>query len=102
PWVSKAQFHPGGRGKAGGILKASTPQEVESAAKSLFGKTLVTAQTGPAGLVVRKVYVKKAQPVARELYTAFLLDRSKGQMVLMASTQGGMEIEQLAKTNPGA
>src|SRR5262245_1879994 len=94
PWVVKSQVHKGGRGKAGGILKASTPDEVASAARSLFGKTLVTAQTGPEGIVVRKIYVEQAQTVARELYVACVLDRGRGRPVLMASLEGGMDIEE--------
>lgn len=102
PWVVKSQVHTGGRGKAGGILKASTPAEVETAAKGLFGKKLVTHQTGPEGIVVRKLYVEQAQGVQRELYLACILDRAKGKPSLMASTQGGMDIEELAKTKPEA
>jgi len=95
-WVVKAQVHTGGRGKAGGILMAKTNAELEAAAKSLFGKKLVTAQTGPEGVVVRKLYIEQAQTVQRELYMACVLDRAKGQPVLMASAQGGMDIEELA------
>ena len=102
PWVVKAQVHTGGRGKAGGILMASDAAEVQSAAKSLFGKKLVTHQTGPDGLVVEKLYVEQAQKVARELYLACVLDRAKGRPVLIASAQGGMDIEELAKTQPEA
>lgn len=102
PWVVKAQVHTGGRGKAGGILMAKEPSEVEDAARKLFGKTLVTHQTGPDGIVIRKLYVEQAQSVARELYLACILDRSKGHPVIMASTQGGMEIEELARTKPEA
>src|SRR5437870_788181 len=70
PWVVKAQVHTGGRGKAGGILKAAVPAELEAAAKALFGKTLITPQTGPSGVVVRKLYIEQAQTVGRELYMA--------------------------------
>src|SRR6185295_18769739 len=100
--VVKAQVHTGGRGKAGGILKAQTPAEIESVARSLFGKTLVTAQTGAQGVVVHKLYIEQAQSVQRELYLACVLDRSRGRPILMASTQGGMDIEELARTNPQA
>ena len=102
PWVVKAQVHTGGRGKAGGILKAATSADVESAAKQLFGKTLVTHQTGPSGLVIRKLYVEQAQSVARELYLACVMDRAKGRPTIMASLEGGMEIEELAKNRPEA
>jgi succinyl-CoA synthetase beta subunit len=102
PWVVKAQVHTGGRGKAGGILKAATPAELENATKSLFGKTLITHQTGPQGIVIRKLYVEKAQTVERELYLACVMDRAKGRPTLMASKDGGMEIEELSRTRPEA
>jgi len=102
PWVVKAQVHTGGRGKAGGILLAKTPADVEAAAKKLFGKTLVTHQTGPEGIVVRKLYLEQAQTVEKEFYLACVLDRSKGRPVIMASTQGGMDIEELAHKSPEA
>src|SRR4029077_10224974 len=102
PWVVKAQVHTGGRGKAGGILNAGSPAELESAAKSLFGKTLITHQTGPQGVVVRKLYVEKTQAVARELYIACVMDRAQGRPTLMASKEGGVEIEELARTRPEA
>ncbi len=100
PWVVKSQVHTGGRGKAGGILKAATPAEIEKAAKALFGKTLVTHQTGPEGVVVHKLYIEQAHPGERELYLACVLDRAKGRPVLMASAKGGMDIEALAKNHP--
>jgi succinyl-CoA synthetase beta subunit len=100
PWVVKAQIHAGGRGQAGGILKAQTPSEVTSMVQSLFGKALVTLQTGPRGVVVRKLYVEQSQSVSRELYLACVLDRSKGQPILMASVHGGIDIEVLAQSHP--
>ncbi len=102
PWVIKSQVHTGGRGKAGGIVMANTLEQVKEAAKNLFGRSLVTAQTGPEGVVVGKLYVEQAQTVSRELYLACVLDRAKGHPVIMASTQGGMDVEELAKTNPEA
>ena len=102
PWVVKAQVHTGGRGKAGGILKASTADEAKAAAKTLFGKKLVTHQTGPDGIIVQKLYLEQAQTVTRELYLACVLDRSQGKPVLMASVEGGMDVEELAKTKPEA
>ena len=102
PWVVKAQVHTGGRGKAGGILRAQTPKELEIAAKALFGKKLITPQTGPEGVIVRKLYIEQAQSVHKELYLACVIDRSKGGPVVMASTEGGMEIEELARTRPEA
>jgi len=102
PWVVKAQVHTGGRGKAGGILKAATAAELENVAQSLFGKTLVTHQTGPAGIVIKKLYIEQAQSVKRELYLACVMDRSKGAPILMVSLEGGVEIEELAKNKPEA
>jgi succinyl-CoA synthetase beta subunit len=102
PWVVKSQVHTGGRGKAGGILMAKTPEEVGDAAKKLFGKKLVTHQTGPEGLVVNKLYVEQAQTVERELYMACVIDRAKGRPVMMASMQGGMDVEELSRTQPEA
>ena len=98
----KSQVHTGGRGKAGGILRAATPQDIEKAATELFGKKLVTHQTGPDGVIIRKLYIEQAQTVQRELYAACAIDRSRGCPVLMASTEGGMEIEELARTKPDA
>jgi succinyl-CoA synthetase beta subunit len=102
PWVVKAQVHTGGRGKAGGILKAQSPQEIEAAATTLFGKKLITHQTGPDGVIVRKLYIEQAQSVKKELYLACVMDRSKGCPVIMVSTEGGMDIEELARTKPDA
>jgi succinyl-CoA synthetase beta subunit len=102
PWVVKAQVHTGGRGKAGGILKASSPAELEAAAKSLFGKKLVTHQTGPQGIVIQKLYIEQVQTVSQELYMACVMDRARARPVLMASREGGMEIEELARTKPDA
>jgi succinyl-CoA synthetase beta subunit len=102
PWVVKAQVHTGGRGKAGGILRAETPKELENAAQALFGKKLITPQTGPEGVLVRKLYIEQAQSVQKELYLACVIDRSRGCPVVMASTEGGMEVEELARTQPEA
>jgi len=100
PWVVKSQVHTGGRGKAGGILMAKTPEDVDKAARSLFGKTLITHQTGPSGIVVQKLYIEQACPGLRELYLACVLDRTRGCPVIMASAQGGMDIEELAQHHP--
>jgi succinyl-CoA synthetase beta subunit len=102
PWVVKAQVHTGGRGKAGGILRAATPQDIESAAATLFGKKLVTHQTGPDGVLVQKLYIEPAVTVQRELYAACAIDRARGCPVLMLSTEGGMDIEEIARTKPAA
>jgi succinyl-CoA synthetase beta subunit len=102
PWVVKSQVHTGGRGKAGGILRASTSQEIENAAKALFGKKLITHQTGPDGVIVNKLYIEQAMTVQKELYAACAIDRTRGCPVLMLSTEGGMDIEELARTKPDA
>jgi len=100
--VVKAQIHAGGRGKAGGVKLVRSAQEAETVAKNLLGKTLVTHQTGPEGRVVKKLYVEKGSEIARELYVAIAIDRAVNAPVLMASTEGGMEIEEVAHKNPGA
>ncbi len=100
--VVKAQIHAGGRGKAGGIKKARTPEEARQHAEVLLGQPLVTAQTGPAGRVVRRVLVEETLPIARELYLGIIVDRALAQPVLMASAAGGMEIEEVARTQPAA
>ncbi|PLX95197.1 MAG: ADP-forming succinate--CoA ligase subunit beta [Desulfuromonas sp.] len=100
PWVVKAQIHAGGRGKAGGIKLASSRDEVRNHARSLLGTTLVTPQTGPEGKAVKRVLVEKGIHIARELYVSLLVDRSTGQVTLMASTEGGVNIEEVAATQP--
>src|SRR5579864_5642238 len=75
--VIKAQVHTGGRGKAGGILKVDDPTEIEAKARSLFGKKLVTAQTGPEGVIIRRLYLEEAAEVKRELYLACVMDRAR-------------------------
>ncbi len=100
--VVKAQIHAGGRGKGGGIRKATTPQEAELHATALLGQPLVTPQTGPAGRIVRSVLVEETLPIARELYLGLVLDRALARVVVMASAAGGMEIEEVARENPEA
>ncbi|MDE0797975.1 MAG: malate--CoA ligase subunit beta [Nitrosomonadaceae bacterium] len=99
-WVVKAQIHSGARGKAGGIKICKTHDEVEKAAEELLGKKLVTHQSGPAGKICSRVYIEAGTNFTRELYLCFLIDRSSERIVMVGSTQGGMEIEKLAKTNP--
>jgi len=99
-WVVKAQIHSGARGKAGGIKICKTHDEVERAAEELLGKKLVTHQSGPAGKICSRVYIEAGTNFSRELYLCFLIDRSSERIVMVGSTQGGMEIEKLAKTNP--
>lgn len=100
PVVVKAQIHAGGRGKAGGVKVAETPEQAEEAASRMLGHALVTRQTGPEGRVVRKVLVEKAQGIAREMYVSITLDRAKGCPVIMASPAGGMDIEEVAASTP--
>jgi len=98
--VIKAQIHAGGRGKAGGVKLVSSAEEAREFASSLLGKTLVTHQTGPQGRVVRRVYVEEASQVARELYLGMLVDRKAGVVSVIASTEGGMDIEEVATKTP--
>jgi succinyl-CoA synthetase beta subunit len=100
--VVKAQVHAGGRGKAGGIKLAGSPGEAETAAGQILGMRLKTPQTPPEGIVVQKVLVEEAFPVAKELYLAVTLDRELGAPVVMASEAGGMEIEEVAARSPSS
>ncbi len=102
PSVIKAQIHAGGRGKGGGIKLAANADEAEAAAKQVIGMTLVTPQTGPEGQLVRSVLVEDQTPVERELYLAALIDSSTGLPILMGSSAGGMEIEEVAANTPEA
>ncbi len=99
-WAVKAQVHSGARGKAGGIKLCRTYNEVEKAARDLLGKRLVTVQTGPEGKPVQRVYVEVAEPFERELYLGIVLDRKAERVRVIASAEGGMEIEELAHTAP--
>ena len=99
-WVLKAQVHAGGRGKAGGVLRLTSAQEVARESARLLGSRLVTAQTGPAGLPVGQLLVERPTPIARELYLSLLLDRDAEQLLFVASAAGGMEIERLAAESP--
>ena len=105
--VVKAQIHAGGRGKGtfdsgfkGGVKLCSTPTEARELADKMLGHTLVTHQTGPAGKVVRKVLVAESVDIAREVYFAILMDRGTGSPVVVASTEGGVEIEKVAEEHP--
>ncbi len=99
-FVVKAQIHAGGRGKAGGVRFAASPQEVADITSELLGKVLVTHQTGPEGKEVGRVLVERATPPKRELYLSILLDRKTRCPMLMASAAGGMDIEEVAETSP--
>jgi len=98
--VVKAQIHAGGRGKAGGVKLLTAASEARDFAAKLLGKPLVTHQTGPEGRVVRRVYIEEASDVARELYLGMLVDRKVGTVSVIASTEGGMDIEQVAANTP--
>jgi len=98
--VVKAQVHAGGRGKAGGIKLARSPAEAKQVASEILGMTLQSHQTGPEGKIVHKVYVEAGSDIARELYLAILLDRAAEKFALIASTEGGMEIEEVAAKTP--
>ncbi len=99
-WVVKAQIHAGGRGKGGGVKLARSLDDVRSIASDILGMTLVTHQTGPAGKVVQRLYIEEGCDIARELYVGVLLDRAVGRIVIMASTEGGMDIETVAHETP--
>ncbi len=98
--VVKAQIHAGGRGKGGGVKLAKSLDEVRQLAEQMIGMTLVTHQTGPDGKVVKKVLVEQGVDIDRELYLGMVLDRSKSELVMMASTEGGVEIEKVAAETP--
>jgi malate-CoA ligase subunit beta len=101
-WAVKAQIHAGGRGKAGGIRLCTTYHEVHEAARALLGKRLVTAQTGREGKPVQRVYIEVADPYEREFYLAYILDRKVERVRVVASRYGGMDIEEIVKTDPEA
>ena len=98
--VVKAQIHAGGRGKGGGVKLARSPEEARAHAQSMLGMMLRTPQTGPGGQRVRKVYVEEGCRIARELYLGLTLDREAGRMALMASSEGGVDIEEVAAKHP--
>lgn len=98
--VVKAQIHAGGRGKGGGVKIGKTPEEAENLAKQMIGMNLVTHQTGDEGKEVKKVLIEQGVDIEQELYLGMVLDRSVSKVVLMASTEGGVEIEQVAAETP--
>ena len=99
-WVVKAQIHAGGRGKGGGVKVVKSIDDVREAAKKMLGMTLVTHQTGPQGRVVRRLLVEEGADIKKELYVAMVVDRALQQVVLMASSEGGMDIEEVAAKTP--
>jgi succinyl-CoA synthetase beta subunit len=100
PCVVKAQIHAGGRGKAGGVKLVEDARAARAAAQALLGATLVTHQTGPQGRVVRRLLVEQGCRIARELYVGMVVDRAAGRVAVMASTEGGVEIEEVAARAP--
>src|SRR5215472_10600735 len=99
-WVVKAQVHAGGRGKAGGVKLARDLDAVRAAAAGMLGKSLVTQQSGPAGLPVDKVYIECGSDIARELYLSVTLNRERGRLAFIASSSGGVDIEEVAHRTP--
>ena len=101
-WVVKAQIHAGGRGKGGGVKIAKSLDEVRDLSSKILGMTLVTHQTGPEGKKVNKVYIEAGCNIAKEYYVAALVDRNTGRVAMIASSEGGMDIEEVAAHNPDA
>ncbi|MEN8686392.1 MAG: ADP-forming succinate--CoA ligase subunit beta [Desulfuromonadales bacterium] len=100
PWAVKAQIHAGGRGKGGGVKIAKTADEVKQFARDMFGMTLVTHQTGQEGKIVKRVLIESGCNIADEFYLSFLVDRATDKVTLMASAEGGMDIEEVAAKTP--
>ncbi len=99
-WVVKAQIHAGGRGKGGGVKVVKSLGDVKAEAERMLGMTLVTHQTGPKGRVVRRLYIEEGAQIARELYLSLLVDRETSWVSVVASTEGGMDIEEVAHSTP--
>lgn len=99
-WVVKAQIHAGGRGKAGGVKVVDALDEVKKAAEAMIGTRLVTHQTGSEGSLVQRVWIEEASPIRREFYLGFVIDRGTQRITVIASSEGGMDIEEVAKTSP--
>ena len=99
-WVVKAQIHSGARGKAGGIIVCNSPLEVAQATDKLLGKKLVTNQTGPDGKIINRIYIEEATDIKKELYLGLVFDRSSESIMVVASTEGGMSVEEISKEKP--
>ena len=99
-YVLKAQIHAGGRGKAGGVKILNTLEELKNSAKELLGKILVTHQTGPEGREVKRLYVEESSNIEKEFYLSCLVDRASSKIAFISSDQGGMDIEEVASSNP--
>ncbi len=99
-WVVKAQVHAGGRGKAGGVKLCQSENEIQDACEDMFGRKLVTHQTGPEGKGIYRVYVEAGVPIEREIYLGLVLDRTSQRVMIVASGEGGMEIEDISENRP--
>ena len=99
-WIVKAQGHAGGRGKAGGVKLCASENEIQDVTAELFGRKLVTHQTGPEGKGIYRIYVEAACPFEREIYLGFVLNRSTQRVMIVASSEGGMEIEEISAKKP--
>lgn len=99
-WVVKAQIHAGGRGKAGGVRLASSIAEVRQAADQMLGRRLVTHQTGPEGSLVHRIWIEQASEIVKEYYLGFVIDRGTQRITMIASSEGGMDIEEVNRINP--
>ncbi|HCU06819.1 MAG TPA: succinate--CoA ligase subunit beta, partial [Holosporales bacterium] len=98
--VVKAQIHAGGRGKAGGVILCQSVAAVKAAAEKILNKPLITHQTGPAGQIVRRLYIENGANIEQEFYLSFVLDRAHGCITIISSREGGTDIEEIAKINP--
>ena len=101
-WVVKAQIHSGARGKAGGIIVCKSEQEVSDAANKLLGKTLITHQTGPEGKTVQRIYVEEGTDIKKEFYLGLVFDRSTESIMVVASSEGGMSVDEIAQEKPAS
>src|SRR6201999_432765 len=99
-WVVKAQIHAGGRGKAGGVKVVKSIDDVEKESKRILGSTLVTHQTGPKGKQVNRLYIEEGSAIEKEFYLSMLVDRESSRVAIVASTEGGMDIEKVAHDTP--
>ena len=99
-FVVKAQIHAGGRGKAGGVKIVKSPKDVGAVADKLIDSTLITPQTGPGGKIVKKIYIEEGSNIEKEFYISMIIDRTTDGITIIASTEGGMEIEEVAEKNP--
>lgn len=99
-WVIKAQVHAGGRGKAGGVKICKSDMEIMDACEDMFGRRLVTHQTGPEGKLIYRIYVEGGVPIDREIYLGFVMDRAQQRIMIVASAEGGMDIEEISAQKP--